>query len=179
MSFHLCRLRAVIQQHPYCTLKKRITRTIKHSISYTHFYYLIINHANIHCINGCDHIILPTHKFKSMASLKIEQVDIYKLFIPLHEPFVISLGKVENAENIIVVIKTNEGITGFGECSPYLTINGESIDTCFIVGQYLAKVLKGKDPLDIKDCTRKMNRTIFGNSSIKSAFDIALHDIAS
>jgi len=114
-----------------------------------------------------------------MASLKIEQVDIYKLFIPLHEPFVISLGKVENAENIIVVIKTNEGITGFGECSPYLTINGESIDTCFIVGQYLAKVLKGKDPLDIKDCTRKMNRTIFGNSSIKSAFDIALHDIAS
>ena len=74
-----------------------------------------------------------------MASLKIEQVDIYKLYIPLHEPFVISLGKIENAENIIVVIKTNEGISGFGECSPYLSINGESIDTCFIVGQYLAK----------------------------------------
>ena len=35
-------------------------------------------------------------------------------------------------------------IRGFGECSPYMSINGESIDTCFIVGQYLAKVLKGK-----------------------------------
>ena len=114
-----------------------------------------------------------------MASLKIEQVDIYKLYIPLHEPFVISLGKIENAENIIVVIKTNEGISGFGECSPYLSINGESIDTCFVVGQYLAKALKGQDPLDLKDCIKRMDKTIFGNSSIKSAFDMALYDIAS
>ena len=114
-----------------------------------------------------------------MASLKIEQVDIYKLYIPLHEPFVISLGKIENAENIIVVIKTNEGISGFGECSPYLSINGESIDTCFIVGHYLAKALKDQDPLDLKGCIKKMDKTIYGNSSIKSAFDMALHDIAS
>ncbi|MBA2500501.1 MAG: dipeptide epimerase [Chitinophagaceae bacterium] len=114
-----------------------------------------------------------------MPILKIEQVDIYKMYIPLHEPFVISLGKIENAENIIVVIRTNNGITGFGECSPYLSINGESIDTCFIVGQYLAKALKGQDPIDIKECSRRMNSTIFGNNSIKSAFDMALYDIAS
>ena len=112
-------------------------------------------------------------------ALKIEQVDIYKLYIPLHEPFVISLGKIDNAENIIVVIKTNEGITGFGECSPYLSINGESIDTCFVVGQYLARALKDHDPLDLKDCINKMDKTIYGNSSIKSAFDMALYDIAS
>ncbi|MGC4050000.1 MAG: dipeptide epimerase, partial [Paludibaculum sp.] len=65
-----------------------------------------------------------------------------------------------------------------GECSPFMTINGESIDTCFIVAQYLAKVLIGKTALDIEACTLWMDKIIYGNSSIKSAFDIALYDIA-
>ncbi|MDP9230108.1 MAG: dipeptide epimerase, partial [Bacteroidota bacterium] len=76
------------------------------------------------------------------------------------------------------VIKTNQEITGFGECSPYTSINGESLDTCFIVGQYFAKALKGKDPLQIKECCAAMDKMIYGNSSIKSAFDMALYDIA-
>jgi L-alanine-DL-glutamate epimerase-like enolase superfamily enzyme len=59
-----------------------------------------------------------------------------------------------------------------------MTINGESVDTCFIVGQYFAKVLKGKNALNIEECMALMDRTIYANSSIKSAFDIALHDIA-
>lgn len=110
--------------------------------------------------------------------LIIDQIEIYKLFIPLKEPFVISLGTIENAKNIVVVIRTSSGIQGFGECSPYMTINGESDETCFIVGQYLARALKGKDPLQIKECTGTMDRVIYGNSSIKSAFDMALFDIA-
>jgi L-alanine-DL-glutamate epimerase-like enolase superfamily enzyme len=39
--------------------------------------------------------------------------------------------------------------------------------------------LKGRNPLDIADCSLAMDRIIYGNSSIKSAFDIALYDIAS
>ena len=112
-------------------------------------------------------------------NLKIIQIELYKLSIPLKEPFVISLGTIYNAENIIAVIRTNHGISGFGECSPFMTINGESQSTCFIVGDLLAKKLKGKNPLDIEDCMNVMDKTIYGNSSIKSAFDIALHDIAS
>jgi o-succinylbenzoate synthase len=111
-------------------------------------------------------------------NLPIKSIGIYKLTIPLIEPFIISLGPQYDAESIIVIIKT-DGYTGFGECSPYMSINGESLDTCFIVGQYLAKVLKEKNALDIKACTEAMNKTIFANNSIKSAFDMALYDIAS
>jgi len=110
--------------------------------------------------------------------LEIIQIELYKLFIPLKEPFVISLGAIHNAENVIVVIRTNKGITGFGECSPFMTINGESQSTCFLVGQYLAKILKGKSPLHIEGCVNAMDKIIYGNTSIKSAFDIAIHDIA-
>jgi o-succinylbenzoate synthase len=111
-------------------------------------------------------------------NLPVKSIQIYKLIIPLKEPFVISLGAQYDAESIIVIIKTND-YTGYGECSPYMSINGESIDTCFIVGQYLAKILKEKNALDIKGCVEEMDKTIYGNHSIKSAFDIALYDIAS
>jgi L-alanine-DL-glutamate epimerase-like enolase superfamily enzyme len=111
--------------------------------------------------------------------MTIRQIEIYKSPIKLKEPFVISLGPVYSADNVVVVVRTNNGVTGFGECSPFMTINGESMDTCFIVGQYLAKGLIGKDPLDIDACSVIMNKIIYGNSSIKSAFDIALYDIAS
>src|SRR3712207_6190646 len=105
-------------------------------------------------------------------STLIDTIEIYKLFIPLKEPFVISLGPIYNAENVIVVIHTLNGLTGYGECSPYKTINGESVETCFIVGQYLARVLKGANALDIAHCTELMDKVIYGNSSIKSAFDM-------
>ena len=110
--------------------------------------------------------------------LHITSIEIYKLLIPLKEPFVISLGTQFNADNVLIVIKTNENITGFGECSPYMSINGESVDTCFIVAQYLAHSLKGNNPLQIEDCILAMDKVIYGNQSIKSAFDMALYDIA-
>ena len=112
-------------------------------------------------------------------NLTIQQVELYKLSISLKEPFTTSLGTEYSAENVLVKIITAEGIIGFGECSPYMPINGESQDTCFIVGQYFAQALKGKDPLQIEDCIQLMDKIIYGNSSIKSAFDIALYDIAS
>jgi len=108
----------------------------------------------------------------------IKQVEIYKSPIRLKEPFVISLGLLSAAENVVVRILTDEGITGYGECSPFMTIHGESMDTCFIVGQYLAKVLMHGQIPEPGAATRAMDSVIFGNTSIKSAFDMALYDIA-
>ncbi|MBL0130953.1 MAG: dipeptide epimerase [Chitinophagaceae bacterium] len=113
-----------------------------------------------------------------LKKLTIQQVELYKLSIPLVEPFITSLGTDTHAENVVIKIITREGIIGFGECSPYMPINGESQDTCFIVGQYFAKALKGKDPLQIEACITLMDQIIYGNSSIKSAFDMAFYDIA-
>ena len=114
-----------------------------------------------------------------MKGIFISTIEVYKLLIPLIEPFVISLGPVDNAESVIVIIKTKDGITGCGECSPYTMINGETIDTCFIVARYLGKELIGANALDTEGCSEMMDKTIYGNTSIKSAFDMAIYDIAS
>jgi L-alanine-DL-glutamate epimerase-like enolase superfamily enzyme len=111
--------------------------------------------------------------------MEIRRIEIFKAPIRLKVPFVISLGAFHYAENIIIRITTSDGISGFGECSPFASINGETIDTCFIVGEKIAKNLIGKNATDPSECLRIMDKTIFGNTSIKSAFDIALYDIIS
>ncbi len=108
----------------------------------------------------------------------ITKIELIPLRIKLKKPFVISLGRVDYAENVAVRIETQSGITGFGECCPFRSINGESMETAMIVGKYLSDVLIGLDPVDIDGCITRMGLVIFGNRSIKSAFDIALHDIA-
>ncbi|GAC1371483.1 MAG: L-Ala-D/L-Glu epimerase [Hymenobacter sp.] len=113
-----------------------------------------------------------------MAVTTIQAIGIYKLLVPLREPFVISLGPLHTVQNLVVVLRTADGHAGYGECSPFLTINGESIDTCFAVARYFAPALKGRNALDLVGCLAELDRIIYGNSSIKSAFDMALHDIA-
>jgi L-alanine-DL-glutamate epimerase-like enolase superfamily enzyme len=109
----------------------------------------------------------------------IRRINLYRCPIGLKEPFIISLGKLEFADNVIVVVETSEGIKGFGECSPFQTIHGENSGTCMLVGKILSTYLIGKDDLDISQCSALMDTVIYGNTSIKSAIDIALHDIAS
>lgn len=111
-------------------------------------------------------------------TMQIVRIELYKVQIPLVQPFVISLGPQYEAQNVFVRIIAEGGLEGWGECSPNLHINGESMDTCYFVGQYLARVLRGMDALDIAACTRAMNGVITRNESIKSAFDMALYDLA-
>jgi len=80
------------------------------------------------------------------GTLTITSVELYASRIKLKEPFIISLGTLTHAENVIVLIRTNKGLSGSGECSPFMTINGESMETGMVVGRYLASFLKGKDP---------------------------------
>jgi L-alanine-DL-glutamate epimerase-like enolase superfamily enzyme len=113
-----------------------------------------------------------------MQQLKIDRIDIYRMNIPLISPFVISLETVTQAQNIVVRITANNGLSGFGECSPYRTIAGETQDSGYAVAPLLAKSLIGNNPLNLGGCIRSMNQAIAGNRCIKSAFDLALYDLA-
>ena len=115
----------------------------------------------------------------SSNNFQITQIEIYQSRIKLKEPFKISLETNEFADSIFLIIQTGAGITGFGECSPDMVIQGENLDTCTMIGKLIAKNLIGRNPLDIKECHRLMDALVYGNTSIKSAFDIALYDIAS
>lgn len=99
----------------------------------------------------------------------ITGVEVYQTPIRLKKPFVISLGPLTHAQNIYVVIRTSQGLSGFGECSPFMTINGESMETGFVVAHYLGQKLIGMNSLEIENCSVTMDNVIYGNASIKSA----------
>lgn len=109
--------------------------------------------------------------------MKIERIILYKNTLPLKEPFLISLGPIYEAQNIVVRIETDTGIFGMGECSPYPTIHGETQEGNWVIGQWLAKDWIGKSPLVINERMMDFDRLITGNPCIKSAFDMALFDL--
>lgn len=112
------------------------------------------------------------------GSTIITDIAFTKVCIPLKEPFIISLGPLYNAESVFVKIETNGGFIGWGECSPFMSINGESADTAMVVAAYFKKAILGKNALDIHENIALMDSIIFANNSIKSAFDMALYNIA-
>lgn len=110
--------------------------------------------------------------------MKITQITLYRYDIPLKAPIAISLGTIENARNILVEIQTDEGITGWGEGSHLWMIVGETQASGLAAAKDMAKLLIGKNPLDIEGCLNALTRYLPGHPTTRSAFDMALYDIA-
>ena len=109
---------------------------------------------------------------------KITHVEIYKLNIPMIAPMTISIGTVAEVRNIVVKIYTADGTFGTGEGAPFWMIVGETQATCWAAAQDFAKLLIGKNSLDIEGCLAALDLYLAGNATIKSAFDMALYDVA-
>ncbi|WP_270089524.1 mandelate racemase/muconate lactonizing enzyme family protein [Sphingobacterium sp. SYP-B4668] len=109
--------------------------------------------------------------------MKITKIEIYRLSIPM-EPFVIATGTMDYAQNTFIRVHTDVGLYGVGECSAFPMIVGETQNTCISVAQGFARIWKGQDPLDMDARLAELHLYIAGNATIKSAFDMALYDIA-
>lgn len=109
--------------------------------------------------------------------MQITSIDLYRYSIPM-VPFTIATGTMDYAQNLLVYIHTNEGISGIGECSAFPMIVGETQATCYEMGKAFAGILKQKDPLDIANRLLELDQFTARNYTAKSAFDLALHDIA-
>ena len=109
--------------------------------------------------------------------MKITKTEIYKFSIPMH-PFTIATGTMEYAQNIFIRIHVDAGYYGVGECSAFPMIVGETQSTCFEMAKDFAAIWKNKDPLDIVGRMSELDSHAAFNATIKSAFDMALYDIA-
>lgn len=109
--------------------------------------------------------------------MKITHTEIYRFKIPM-EPFVIATGTMHFAQNVLIRIYTDAGIYGVGECSAFPMIVGETQETCLAMAKDFARILIHKDPLDIPERMNDLLGYAAHNNTIKSAFDMALFDIA-
>ena len=113
-----------------------------------------------------------------MNSDRIKKITLYPFDIRLNDPFVISLETITHAHNVLVHIQCEDPLlNGWGEASPYQTIQGETQATQLLTGTLIAKSLIGISVTDLTTCIGKLNTTIAFNRCIKSAFEMALQDI--
>ena len=107
----------------------------------------------------------------------ISDITIYRFSIPM-VPFTISSGTMHYAQNVLIHVRTNSGFIGVGECSAFPMIAGETQDTCLALAKDFARIWKGKSIHDIEERMKELDNFIVGNHTIKSAFDMALFDLA-
>lgn len=128
--------------------------------------------------SGIQSLQLVANRFSPyIRQMKIIHTEIYKYTIPM-VPFTIATGTMEYAQNLLVRVHTDAGLVGIGECSAFPMIAGETQATCFEMAKDFAKLWKGKQAGDIEERLNELDLFTAGNYTAKSAFDLALYDLA-
>ena len=109
--------------------------------------------------------------------MKIDRIETKILTSPLKTPFQTALRRVEALEDMVVLIHTDSGLTGYGEGAPTPVITGETIGTMKAVIAYLQPFLIGRDFSDFDGLIGTIHGAILKNSTAKSALEIALYDL--
>lgn len=112
-----------------------------------------------------------------MEKPKITSIDIYKADLEFHEPFRIAIMEIKNAQNVFIKINTNNGQYGLGEASPTWGITGETQSINLAGALDLARLMLNKNPLNIEERMREIDTFLVHNSTLRSAFDMALYDL--
>lgn len=111
--------------------------------------------------------------------MKITDIRVKAVEVPLVAPFRISLGVIDKAISCVVRVETDEGLVGYGEGAPGVLITGENREgTIASIKNHLAPALIGCDPTDLEKVYWIMDRAVAAHSPCgKTALDIACHDL--
>lgn len=109
--------------------------------------------------------------------MKIEQIETFRVAVPLTKPFKTALRTVTTAESIFVKITCDNGITGWGEAPPTVVITGDSLASIESAIHHVIKpFLEKKSLLNYELIFQGLKTSLVGNSSAKAAVDMALYD---
>ncbi len=120
-----------------------------------------------------------TERTSGLPKLAIEEMKLYRFDIPLRDVFTIATMSLSKAQNLLVELRTNQGISGWGEASPFHSIAGETQVINIAAARELKPIVVGKNPLAIHALLQQMDAYLPYNATVKSAVDMALYDIAS
>lgn len=113
--------------------------------------------------------------------MKITKISIFHVDLPLEHPYWLSAGrlKFEVLDATLVKIETDEGLTGWGEGTPwghtYVPAHGPGIRAGIAT---MTPFILGLDPRRLLDVERAMDLALPGHLYAKSPIDMACWDIA-
>lgn len=112
------------------------------------------------------------------SNLTLEDLKIYRFDIPLKDVFTIASMSLSTAQNLLVELRTHQGLDGWGEASSFRAIVGETQGINIAAAKELRPLLLGRDPLAIQPLMAELDAFLPHNTTLKSAIDMALHDVA-
>ena len=110
--------------------------------------------------------------------MKIKNITLGEVNIPLVTPFKTALRSVDSVNDIVVRIEADNGMVGFGEAPPTAVITGDtkgSIVTA--IRDFIASSLIGMDIENIDGIMQRLHKCILKNTSAKAAVDMAIYDL--
>jgi O-succinylbenzoate synthase len=110
--------------------------------------------------------------------MRLFQIDLTMLRLPLVRPFQTSSSRKEHIEHILVRVETADGVIGWGECAspsdPFYC--PETTETCWhILKNFLAPMVLGRDWSTIDELTA-FYRLVKGNAFARSGLEMACWD---
>jgi L-alanine-DL-glutamate epimerase-like enolase superfamily enzyme len=107
---------------------------------------------------------------------RIADMQVFPFAMQPKEVIRIALGTM-SAENVLVRLRTDDGLVGWGEASPYSAVTGDTQATSVAAAKAVAGIVKGKDPFDLARTITEMDAATTGEPSIKAAVEMAIWDI--
>ena len=110
--------------------------------------------------------------------MKIKEIEIYAIQLPLHNPFIVSYASYDSIPSIIIKLTTDTGLVGYGEAVADDHVTGESWESTYtVLKNTLAPKLIGMNPAHMEKIHERMDAAIYGVPSAKAAIDIACYDV--
>jgi muconate cycloisomerase len=110
--------------------------------------------------------------------LVIRRVDAVPVALPLKKPMKMAGVTLHAADNVLVRIEADGGLTGWGEAASAPTMTGDTQGSLLAAIRHLAPLLVGQDAWMRPALLRKLGHALYGNTGAHSAIELALVDLA-
>ena len=110
--------------------------------------------------------------------MKIRHIEAFALSLPLVKPMKMAGVEIRTADNVLVPITSDTGVSGWGEAASAPGMTGETVESMMAAVRYLAPFLTGMRIEDFAALDGEMAWRLYGNAAAKSAIDMALLDLS-
>ncbi len=110
--------------------------------------------------------------------MRITAMEIHPITMTLRTPIPMSSGVIERTGNVLVELRTDEGITGWGEGVEAPAMTHQTQASIVADLEDLRDVVVGSDPMRRNELWGKLIGIDPGATTAIGAIDIALHDVA-
>ncbi|WP_305806237.1 dipeptide epimerase [Stenotrophomonas sp. YIM B06876] len=110
--------------------------------------------------------------------MKITDIELGMLRVPLKTPFKTALRTVETVEDVVVLIRTDSGHTGYGEAAATAVITGDTHGSIIeAITTFIKPRLIGEDIANLNRICGLIQSALERNTSAKAAVEIAVYDL--